>query len=47
MTQALAVENTDQKNTASANSLLAEVPGILFVDHVAIAVRPGESGWPG
>ena len=42
MTQALAVENTDQKNTASANSLLAEVPGILFVDHVAIAVRPGE-----
>src|SRR6478609_3470652 len=36
------VENTVEKSTAVANSPFSEVPGILFVDHVAIAVRPGE-----
>lgn len=38
----LAVENTVEKRAAVADSLLSEVPGILFVDHVAMAVRPGE-----
>lgn len=45
MTQGLAVseiENTREKNHAVVEGILAEVPGILFVDHVAIAVRQGE-----
>ena len=42
MMQTPAVENAVEKSTAVVDSLLSEVPGILFVDHLAIAVRQGE-----
>ena len=31
-----------KEDSAALEGLPAEIPGILFVDHVAIAVRPGE-----
>jgi methylmalonyl-CoA/ethylmalonyl-CoA epimerase len=45
MTQAFAIHevgNTYENGTAVVDGLLDAVPGILFVDHVAIAVRQGE-----
>ena len=45
MTQAFAIHevgNTYENGTAVADGLLGSVPGILFVDHVAIAVRRGD-----
>jgi len=36
------IENMEAKGSAVVDGLLPEVPGILFVDHVAIAVRQGE-----
>ena len=45
MTQAFAIHeigNTYENGTAVVDELLSAVPGILFVDHVAIAVRRGE-----
>lgn len=41
MTQMHTAENAAEKSTA-VESLFSEVPGVLFVDHVAIAVRQGE-----
>jgi methylmalonyl-CoA/ethylmalonyl-CoA epimerase len=45
MTQAFAIHeigNTYEDGTAVVDGVLGVVPGILFVDHVAIAVRQGE-----
>ena len=45
MTQAFALHeigNTFESSSPSMDGLLGTVPGILFVDHVAIAVRQGE-----
>jgi methylmalonyl-CoA/ethylmalonyl-CoA epimerase len=45
MTQGLAVSKIDKTEEIGAEVVygpLGEVPGILFVDHVAIAVRQGE-----
>src|ERR1039457_2117904 len=45
MTQAFAIHeigNTYENGTAGVDEPLCTVPGILFVDHVAIAVRQGE-----
>ncbi len=45
MTQAFAIHeigNTYENGTAGVDELLGRIPGILFVDHVAIAVRQGE-----
>ena len=45
MTQAFAIHeigNTYENGTAFGDGILRTVPGILFVDHVAIAVRQGE-----
>ncbi len=45
MTQAFAIHevgNTYENGAAVADGLFGSVPGILFVDHVAIAVRRGE-----
>ena len=45
MTQAFAIHeigNTYEDATPVVDELLGAVPGILFVDHVAIAVRQGE-----
>lgn len=45
MTQTIAIseiENSEKKDTPVAHGPLGDVPGILFVDHVAIAVRQGE-----
>lgn len=36
------IENREGKGSNVVDGLLPEVPGILFVDHVAIALRPGE-----
>lgn len=36
------IESREEKGSAVVAGLLPEVPGILFVDHVAIAVRQGE-----
>lgn len=45
MTQTFApseIGNTEEKDTAVANGPFGVVPGFLFVDHIAIAVRQGE-----
>jgi methylmalonyl-CoA/ethylmalonyl-CoA epimerase len=45
MTQAFAIHeigNTYENGTAGVDGLLGDVPGILFIDHVAIAVHQGE-----
>jgi methylmalonyl-CoA/ethylmalonyl-CoA epimerase len=45
MTQAFALHeigNTFESSSPSMDEFLGTVPGILFVDHVAIAVRQGE-----
>lgn len=45
MTQAFAIHeigNTYENGTAVVDGLLGKVPGILFIDHVAVAVHKGE-----